>query len=357
MADDEKALVETQAAIADESMLTSKDLTAIADKAEKNIQAVKRIIAAALKVTNDSDWTDYGGKPYMEVSGAQKIASLFNVSWQPETPTVEFHDDGHYTWTYTGDFSLGRRVTGAVGTRSSRDDFFAVAHEKDVPISEIDAGAVKKAAWTNWLNRGIKAILGLNNLTWDQLKEAGMSEERIGKVRFRKGSLDPNAPMTLPNYGDHANKPLSDPSVSLDWLQRYLAGAETRVADEKFAKYKARNEQLRDAIKAELKRRQDALTAPSPPVDAAAPMQQGQDAAASKAKKQKPANVEPASAPKTVEVYKALLSGAKSKDLVHDLMNTITRDKEWDDMSTMDRGEVLSHKDDCLRKLTPYLSG
>ena len=48
----------------------------LADKAEKMIAAMNRIMDAALKITNELDWVLIGGKPYLQESGATKVARL-----------------------------------------------------------------------------------------------------------------------------------------------------------------------------------------------------------------------------------------------------------------------------------------
>jgi hypothetical protein len=46
---------------------------------------------------------------------------------------------------------------------------------------------VKKAAYTNLLGNGITRILGLRNLTWEDLQEfAGISKDQVGRVDYKK---------------------------------------------------------------------------------------------------------------------------------------------------------------------------
>ena len=119
---DKLAVVETESvpALADDTLI------AVARMAEARIDAVIKIKQLALKVTNPRDWTDQQGNPYLQVSGAEKIANLFNISWgflTPE-PLYEQDDDGHYTFTFQGRFSLGGRTIEVEGSRISADSFF-----------------------------------------------------------------------------------------------------------------------------------------------------------------------------------------------------------------------------------------
>jgi hypothetical protein len=177
-------------AIADDSLLM------IAQQAERRIDAVIKIKQIALKVTNPRDWTDQGGNPYLQVSGAEKIANLFNISWRIDEPICETEDDGHFTFTYTGTFSVSGRSIQVSGSRSSKDPFFkkyewvnGVKTEK--PISAIDRRDVKMAAMTNLLGNGITRLLGIRNLTYADLEAfAGIKADQIGKVEYKNKNAE-----------------------------------------------------------------------------------------------------------------------------------------------------------------------
>jgi len=177
-------------------------LIQVAEQAERRIDAVIKIKKTALKVTNARDWTDQQGNPYLQVSGSEKVANLFNVSWRIDEPTYEEDPDGHYTYSYKGYFSLGGRTTEAEGSRSSRDKFFIqyLYEEKDgkkerteISISDrTNKRDVKMAALTNLLGNGITRILGIRNLTWDDLKEfANITKDEVQSIQYRKGGEKP----------------------------------------------------------------------------------------------------------------------------------------------------------------------
>lgn len=170
-------------------------LVSVAENAERRIDAMVKIKALALKMTNVHDWTDQGGKPYLQVSGSEKVARLFGISWRVSEPVYQQEENGHFTYTYKGEFSLGGATIEAIGVRSSKDGFFKKytynGNERvELPSSEIDKGDVKKAAYTNCLGNGITRILGLRNLTWDDLKPSGITQEAIkgaGKgIQYKK---------------------------------------------------------------------------------------------------------------------------------------------------------------------------
>ena len=199
-------------------------LIAIADQAEKRIDAVIKIKQIALKVTNARDWTDQQGNPYLQVSGSEKIANLFNISWRIEEPQYEEEPNGHFTYSIKGTFSLGGRTIEVEGTRSSKDGFFnryewiTTAGKQDekklLPPSSIDKGDVKKAALTNLYGNGITRMLGIRNLTWEDLgKYAGITQAMVkDKVSYnQRESSDGKSPITPPQakkeVADSTQKP------------------------------------------------------------------------------------------------------------------------------------------------------
>ncbi len=204
---EEQALItggpENIAPIADDTLLY------VAQQAERRIEAVKKIKQIALSITNATDWTDQQGKPYIMASGSEKIANLFSISWQIEEPQCETEDDGHFTYTYRGTFSLGSRTIQVEGSRSSKDPFFKKYEyiengdgsetKTEKPISAIDRRDVKMAAMTNLLGNGITRILGIRNLTWEDLRAyAGITQQMVNsKIKYQTRGED-KPPITEP---------------------------------------------------------------------------------------------------------------------------------------------------------------
>ena len=166
-------------------------LIQIAEQAEKRVAAMQKIKMVALRMTNARDWVDQSGNPYLQVSGSEKVARLFGISWRIGEPVLEHEEGGHYTYTYKGQFSLAGATIEAIGTRSSKDGFFKKYEwengaKTELPASAIDKGDVKKAAFTNLLGNGITRLLGLRNLSYADLEEfAGIRKDMIGKVEYK----------------------------------------------------------------------------------------------------------------------------------------------------------------------------
>jgi len=184
--------------------VASEALVELAAQAERRVEAINKIKAYSLRLTQPSDWVDQNGRPYLQVSGAEKIARLFGISWRIDEPIREELEGGHYIYTYKGYFSLAGAEIEAIGSRSSKDPFFkryvyVNGERKELPPSEIDPGDVKKAAYTNCIGNGITRLLGLRNISYDDLeKVAGIKREQITRIEYRsKSKQEDTAPTEI----------------------------------------------------------------------------------------------------------------------------------------------------------------
>lgn len=161
----------------------------LAEKAEKYIAAMNRIMDAALKITNELDWVLIGGRPYLQESGATKVARLFGISIQLiGNPTVTADAEGYKTFTYKARFMLKDQFVECEGSRSASEDFFAGKNRNKKP-DEIDERDVKMAAYTNCMNNGIKRLIpNLRNIDVATLERAGLDVSKINGYTFKDGS-------------------------------------------------------------------------------------------------------------------------------------------------------------------------
>ena len=176
------------------------DLLALA---ERRIEKVQKMVTLSLKVTNHQDWVDQQGKPYLMGSGAEKVARLWGVKVHSvASRKIPSSDEkgNFYFYECTGIVELpgAQDSLHAVGTCSSKDQFFAATTVEEIdedgnktrvkslkPFSEIDETNIMKSAYTNFIVNGITRLLGIRNLTFDQLREAGIPVDKIGKVDYR----------------------------------------------------------------------------------------------------------------------------------------------------------------------------
>lgn len=197
--------------------IADTNIVAIAEESEKRLEALNKIKRVALRLTNPHDWVDENGRPYLQASGAEKVARLFGISWRISEPAIENLEGGHFSVTYTGDFALGGAIIQAIGTRSSKDGFFKKYKyvgdgEKkeriELPASEIDRGDVKKSAYTNLLANGITRLLGIRNLTYEDLQEyAGIKKTDITTVEYKKGGKSQSQGSRTPSFSQEKKQP------------------------------------------------------------------------------------------------------------------------------------------------------
>ena len=168
------------------------NLDYLAERADKALENLNKIMNAALKITTELDWVLIGGNPYLQESGATKVARLFGISWQIiGNPTITVDNEGYKTFTYKARFMLNSAFIECEGSRGMKEDFFAKAG-KDKPLKkpdEIDERDVKMAAYTNCINNGIKRIIpNLRNIDIATLERAGLDASRIRGYTFKEGT-------------------------------------------------------------------------------------------------------------------------------------------------------------------------
>lgn len=161
----------------------------LAERADKYIDAMNKIMTAALKITNELDWCLIGGTPYLQESGATKVARLFGISIQViGNPAIEVDRDGYKTYTYRARFMLRDQYVECEGSRSASEDFFAGKGKTKKP-DEIDDRDVKMAAYTNCVNNGIKRLIpNLRNIDVATLEAAGLNVKEIRGYTFKEGT-------------------------------------------------------------------------------------------------------------------------------------------------------------------------
>lgn len=162
--------------------------TKLLEIVERRQNNKKKLIAIALKQTNDEDWLLQGGKPYLEGTGAEKIAPIFGiqiVNWKFLKETGEDEQGKWIRLWYFADGQItaqGRvlyEMKEMLGSAWTRDEFFGKKNGVNRPISEIDMADLQKKA-RNDLNRNIVVrMVGLRSVTIEELKAAGIDIEKV----------------------------------------------------------------------------------------------------------------------------------------------------------------------------------
>jgi len=168
---------------------------------EAYVSAQVRIRSACIRVTNVNDWTDMGGKPYLQWVGAAKVAGIFGISYDTPKFSEKYQSDesGSYVeFNVETMVRYGGRSVPEIGSASTRDGLYGVGWRTGndgkkekyfLPLSEVDVNDVKKKSLTNLLNRGIRSLLGLS-FTWEEIEKitnGAITQAKCSKVGFDKG--------------------------------------------------------------------------------------------------------------------------------------------------------------------------
>lgn len=169
---------------------TVEDIISIAQRRDG---VFDRLMEMALKRTNERDWMSVEGQPYLGHSGAEKVARRFGIKIRDVAQKKDWSEDSKgrfYIYVTTGTAALPGSYDSieAIGTCSQRDKFFAFANGNWKDTAEIDETNIMKASYSNFVVNAITHLLGLRNLTWDDLKSAGVDIAKVQKIEYEKGS-------------------------------------------------------------------------------------------------------------------------------------------------------------------------
>ena len=221
-----------------------------------------------------------GDKPTLLKAGAEKLMMTFRLALDPE---VEDLSDA-----YTRRYRVRTRVTAqsngtflgtGVGECASDEEKYAwreavckeeydaadpsLRREKwkrnqKAPILQVHtnpsdvANTILKMAKKRSLVDAVLTVTGASDIFTQDIED--MPEEILsnGKPQPSQASEE----WHVPNYGPDAGQPFSQ--VKTDHLKDYLAGAERSIKDPKKANFLQKNESMRDALKAEIAKREQA---------------------------------------------------------------------------------------------------
>ncbi len=160
-------------------------------RAEKQVKVLEKVLAIAIQRTNQYDWVDQNGKPYLACSGAEKLVPLFGINITDVLGEKKYTKDekgDYYIYQYKGTFFWKAGSIEAIGACSSRDKFFAWDRQAQEfkPLPEVDETNIMKAAYSNMMVNGITRLLGIRNLTWEQLEKFGICRDKVSKVEYGK---------------------------------------------------------------------------------------------------------------------------------------------------------------------------
>lgn len=144
---------------------------------------------ALLTCTNDHDWMDFGGNPYLTDSGIQNLCAVARIEFgapevEREKGKDEFGEYINFTCKLTGQWLMSGRRHPDIGTSSTRDAFFGVEGGKFKALAAINVGNVEKKSITNAQHRIVAKLLAIDGVSWEQLLKLGINPPKTA-VRFR----------------------------------------------------------------------------------------------------------------------------------------------------------------------------
>lgn len=207
----------------------TESLTKLIANAEKHAELINKVRVACMRVTRESDWVlmraRNGLKPYLQGTGAEAVARAFRVSIrnviQNRIEGEDRNGNPWYGYEMMAEFSLpdGASIL-ALGSRQSNEDFFA-KQPTEPPDRDI-----RMAAYTNLIVNGITRLLGIRNITTEELIAAGLNPDKMQGIDYKQDGK-PSAQAS----GQKEQATDEDKAKLLGYL-RMVAGADkTALAD------------------------------------------------------------------------------------------------------------------------------
>ena len=189
--EEKKALAKKKEGTLAPTDLSTEEMLALA---ERRMELLDKVLALAISSTNPRDWVNQEGEPYLMATGAEKIARRFGLKIVGliKEPKEIIDDKGNYKYTLMAEFKLPTDTDSimAIGSCTSRDKFFSRAKGRTRTLEEINPHDIEMKAYSNMLNNGVKRLLGLRNLSWKQLKAAGLAIDKIVGVQYANSDKD-----------------------------------------------------------------------------------------------------------------------------------------------------------------------
>jgi len=186
---------------------------------EDKLELFNKIKILSLKLTKTSDWIiQADDNPYLMDRGSENIGIAFGVDITGIKLNQEWQEDkkGRYyefVATGTGYSKRLNRIIEDIGVCSQRDKFFGSVRGELKPIEEVDMANIRRKTITNLHSRLIKRLVGLMNVTLDDLKEAGLNISLIKKIDYKTGSQ--KVTQTLTKNDQETRKKLWDICINM----------------------------------------------------------------------------------------------------------------------------------------------
>jgi hypothetical protein len=277
---------------------------------DARVKMLEALRVASIRATYPSDWiitttTDRDGavvsqRGYLQDIGAERAGKIWGIEVGNPAIGDERFDDGTIAYHMIAEAwskVTGERLDYVEGSRWSGDPFFA-RQVKDAG-DRVDPTDVRKAAYANLHGRAVRALGGLNGVPLDVLRQAGLDTNKVVHVNYKagekggdsSGAAAVGSAEAVVAFGNSKGKKVSElEDKDLGWYEKAYA---ENVADPGRQKFARANQRVLDAIRAEQKRRAQAVaheaetgTKPEP---STAPSRQPAEGEAGEGKPEEPA--------------------------------------------------------------------
>ena len=182
---------------------------------EKKAELAPRMRAAINTIlmtqTFASDWNEQGGKYCLSSAGAERVATLFDISFYDTVGKKEEFNDAHgkgYRYVFEGKARHCNRVVFVQGSYSTRDKFLGFKGGEWRPVEDINEGNIRNAAYHIYIGNGVKALLGLRSIPVDEwkniMKGAGKDTSKASTVKRGAGTQGGTTKDDLPKQQELA---------------------------------------------------------------------------------------------------------------------------------------------------------
>lgn len=170
---------------------------------DKAFQLIDKLKNYCLKRLSTNSITNEGGKPYIGENGVAIFDSPFCIyeknlkGWTVKSNGIQIPIDDPAA--FQGDL-IAIKYEGVVGSLTLGVE---ATFEGGVYFGDSEAGKKDRAfhdkedflffakkAKANWRGRARRKLLGLDNVTWEDLEKAGIKKDSCQQVAYKKGSAD-----------------------------------------------------------------------------------------------------------------------------------------------------------------------
>lgn len=205
------------------SVRTERQFTLLEETLELRLRVLHLLRLAAIRCTKIGDWMAFATEgevlaPYVKRTGIDRIVAIYQVQFEPEGPferdfTRRFNDGSEavaYEVFYSGwatCAAVGWQAIYATGSRDSFDEFFTRGGSRTA-----HPGNLREAAFTRWYGKVTRKLFGLDNLTWEDLSEAGLDPNVIKRKAI---AVDGKAPDANRRARKQQNEEIREPMFAI----------------------------------------------------------------------------------------------------------------------------------------------